>query len=73
MAPQSLEERQPRSTFKRVVPSVVSMYLPPVADEGLQPLVVLLRAVLLLVLKRNTATVSQGNKMWLTRRGQFVL
>lgn len=57
-----LAGRRPRGTFKRVVPSVVGAYPPPVADKGPQPELVLLGAVALLVLKRNTSAVSGGRE-----------
>lgn len=67
----SLEQRRPHRTFKCVVPSVVGIDLPPVADKHLQPVVVLLQAVFLLVLKQNTSAISHRNRMQLTRGRRF--
>lgn len=51
---------RPHGTLKCAVASVVGLDLPAVADEGLQPVGVLLRAVLPLVLKQNTSAGSHG-------------
>lgn len=52
--PEGRGARAAPSTFKRVVAGIVGVYLPPVVGEGLQPVLVLRRAVRLLVLKQNS-------------------